>query len=272
MNSPPAASARPRPNQQAFATSNEGSSGGGEVASEDTVGLGVPTSYGCHKVFNYTTRKSSSFFLCRLIVHNGVTMQDLRLEWIAPRVLKLCLAWPDWFQMAEQMAQFTVDDEGNMIFPPEHPLTMDTNERNQRLVEEDGRIWDNGVLMFEQDMLQEAFDSELVDVAIGSTTVKVLQLYLEYVGALCFLFLLRCLIAVSNNLLSSSLVKHRVAPDETVNSTSKSVKYAGRKVALGAGARPTPANARNASNVFAQGGSKKKKTGGVEESKDDMQT
>ena len=44
--------------------------------------------------------------------------------------------------MAEQMAMFTLDDTGEMLFPPEHPLTMDTSERNnQELVEEDNRVW-----------------------------------------------------------------------------------------------------------------------------------
>ena len=165
------------------------SNNGGDAAPVPS-GIGLPTSFGCHKLFNYTSRKTSSHFLCRLIVHNGVTMKDVELAWEAPRLLKLRLAWPEWFHFAEQMAQFTTDKDGNLLFPPEHPLTMDTNERNQKLVEEDGRIWDEGFLVFEQDMKEENIESELVDVEIASqnTTVKVLQLYLECVVA-CYISL-----------------------------------------------------------------------------------
>ena len=119
--------------------------------------------------------------LIRLILHNGTTLQDVEFEWIAPRKLKLRVAWPEWFQMAEQMAQFTLDEKDEMIFPPEHPLTMDTSERNQQLVEEDNRIWDDGFLTFDQDMKTDNPVFEVLDVALPSqrTTVKVLQIYAE---------------------------------------------------------------------------------------------
>jgi hypothetical protein len=59
--------------------------------------------------------------LVRMILHNGVEASDIQFEWISPRKLKLRTAWPEWFQNSEQMAAFTIDDEGNVIFPPEHP-------------------------------------------------------------------------------------------------------------------------------------------------------
>lgn len=81
------------------------------------------------------------------------------------------------------MAAFTTDDDGEVVFPPEHPLTMDTSERNQGLVEEDGKIWDSGFLVFEDDMKSEEPIVELLEVTIDSlnTTVRVLQLMAEYV-------------------------------------------------------------------------------------------
>ena len=120
-------------------------------------------------------------------------MQDIDVTWVAPRVLKLRVAWPEWFQMAEQMAEFTIDDSGQMLFPPEHALTMDTSERNQQLVEEDGRVWDNGHLTFDFDMkVDDAPVMELLDVQIPSRgkSVCVLQLC---VGQLVFVLKHPCL-------------------------------------------------------------------------------
>jgi len=117
--------------------------------------------------------------LIRVILHNGVTQEDLEFEWITPRYLKLRIAWPEWFQNAEQMAAFTCDDDGKVVCPPEHALTMDTSERNQLLVEEDGRVWDEGFLSFDQDMKTDDVPVfELLDVQIPSrnTTVNVLQI------------------------------------------------------------------------------------------------
>ena len=173
MNSPggrrsaaPSVAATPAPAASAAATE------------EDLLsGLVVPTSFGMYKKFNYTTRKTTTEMQCRLIVHNGVTVQDIEFEWVTPRILKIGLAWPDWFQNAEQMAQFTLDEDGTMLFPPEHPLTMDTSERNQALVEEDGRIWDHGVLVYEVDMKMDDPKYELLEVEVPGGSVKVLQIF-----------------------------------------------------------------------------------------------
>ena len=89
-----------------------------EKVHPDDIGLGVPTSFGVHKKFNYTTRQSTTFVLVRVILNNAVTLQDIEFEWVTPRRMKLRVAWPEWFQMAEQMAQFTLDSEGSMVFPP----------------------------------------------------------------------------------------------------------------------------------------------------------
>ena len=153
-----------------------------DLAADGESGLQVPTSFGVYKAFNYTTRKTTTSVLVCMILHNGVENNDVEFEWVTPRRLKLRAAWPEWFQMAEQMAQFTVDDTGKMIFPPEHPLTMDTSERNQALVEEDNRIWDSGYIHFEQDMkIDEIPVFELLDVEIASKKkhINVLQLLVK---------------------------------------------------------------------------------------------
>lgn len=81
------------------------------------------------------------------------------------------------------MAAFTIDLEGNVVFPPEHPLTMNTAQANQELVEEDGRAWDRGYISFDQDMKTDSEIFELLDVKIPSTSrvVNVLQMLVEYV-------------------------------------------------------------------------------------------
>lgn len=141
-------------------------------------GISAPTSFGMWKRFNYTSRKTTTSMMIRVIVHNAVRSQDIQFEWLTPRRLKLRVAWPEWFQFAEQMAEFTMDDEGNCKFPPEHALTMDTSERNQSLVQEDGRIWDDGYLLFDDEMKTDDPVIELLEVTIESqnTTVKVLQI------------------------------------------------------------------------------------------------
>lgn len=58
---------------------------------------------------------------------------------------------------------------------------MDTSERNQSLVEEDGRIWDDGFLAFQEDMKTDDPLFELLEVSIESqnAVVKVLQIAAE---------------------------------------------------------------------------------------------
>jgi hypothetical protein len=145
-------------------------------------GMTVPTSFGLYPKFDYTRRVMEPTMLVRMILHNGVEPQDIQFEWINARRLQLRTAWPEWFQNAEQMAAFTLDDEGEPLFPPHHALTMDTSARNQLLVEEDNRIWDTGFLDFEQDMKTDNPEFELLSVVLPNrirTTVNVLQAYVQ---------------------------------------------------------------------------------------------
>jgi hypothetical protein len=145
-------------------------------------GLTAPTSFGMYPKFCFTKRVLEPTILVRMILHNGVEPQDIQFEWINPRHLQLRTAWPEWFQNAEQMAGFTRGDDGQPIFPPTHALTMDTCARNQLLVEEDGRIWDYGLLEFDQEMKTDIPDFELLNVELPNrsrTSVNVLQAYVQ---------------------------------------------------------------------------------------------
>jgi hypothetical protein len=143
----------------------------------DEQGLSVPTSFGTYKEFNYTSRKTTTKILIRQLCHSALEVSDCQYEWITPRKLQIRMAWPEWFRCAEQMAAFTQDEEGKIVFPPEHPVTMDTSERNEARVEEDGNVWDVGYHNFDQDMKMEDLFIELLDVPIQSKkkTVTVLQ-------------------------------------------------------------------------------------------------
>jgi hypothetical protein len=81
------------------------------------------------------------------------------------------------------MAAFTLDEDGEPLFPPTHALTVDTSARKQLLVEEDNRIWDTGFLDFEQDMKTDNPEFELLSVVLPNrthgATVNVLQAYVR---------------------------------------------------------------------------------------------
>ena len=123
------------------------------IASNDmSEHISVPTMSGQHQVFNYTTRRMSTQVLVRMIVHSGLEMQDIEYDWLSSQKLQLRMAWPDWFQYPEQMATFVLDENGLPVFPPEHQLTFDMAARNEQLIEEDNRIWDSGLITFDQEM------------------------------------------------------------------------------------------------------------------------
>lgn len=91
------------------------------------------------------------------------------------------MAWPQWFVFAEQMAALTADDEGVVMFPPEHQMTMDISERNAELMGEDNNVFDVGYFEFDNPMLEEVDTFELLDIPIpdGGHSVKMLQFYVE---------------------------------------------------------------------------------------------
>ena len=148
---------------------------------DENIGIIAPTSFGAHSAFDYATRRASRHILSRTLLHNAVTLDDLYFKWITPRRMQFDVAWPDFFLMAEQMAALTTDDQNNMIFPPEHALTMDMSLRNAQLVGEDGRVWDSGIFAFDQDMKEENPIVELIDVHVAERNihVKCLQVYCQ---------------------------------------------------------------------------------------------
>jgi hypothetical protein len=113
-----------------------------------------------------------------MIVHNGLGLNDVELEWVTPRVLRIDFAWPEWFTYAEQMASFSVDEEGNIMFPPEHALTQDMAAYNSELIGEDGKVWDTGYIKFNSDMDTDdgKYMFELLEIDLSSQGKKVNQL------------------------------------------------------------------------------------------------
>lgn len=146
-----------------------------------TSGIPAPTSFSSHETFDCCTRRSSEFVLARALSHNAVVLVDLVFEWLTPRILKFRVAWPEFFLMAEQMAELTQDDSGDLIFPPNHALTMNMSRRNADCVEEDGKVWDEGTMAFEQDMKPDNPIIELADCNVASRkiTVKLPQVHAE---------------------------------------------------------------------------------------------
>lgn len=132
--------------------------------------LATPMSFGLFDDFNYTTRKATTKIWIRIIIHNDVDLIDIQWEWLTPRLLKIRVVWPEWFQNAEQMAAFTVD-EGVPFFPSSQPLT---------LVEEDNH--GDGHLTFDRDMnvdIEPEIELLDVDVASKATKVNLLQILVE---------------------------------------------------------------------------------------------
>lgn len=139
--------------------------------------LTCPSSYGVAKKMNYTTRKSTMKYMQRILVHSAVEIQDIEHEWVSPRKFSIRVAWPDFMQYPEQMAGLTKDLEGNVVYPPEHPMTEDTAERTALLVEHDtNRIWNSAVLEFEQNMVTDNPEIELLNVPYNNRQVRVIQI------------------------------------------------------------------------------------------------
>lgn len=143
--------------------------------------LPVPVAYGRYRHFDYTNRRATDRMLIRMLVHGAVQTADVSFEFLTPKVLEIKVAWPQWFVFAEQMAMLTVDDEGNIAFPPEHAMTMDMSERNAALMEEDGNVFDCGYFRFASDMVQTIDTFELLNIPIDGSgiTVRMLQFYVE---------------------------------------------------------------------------------------------
>lgn len=155
---------------------------------EEYPSLPYPVTFGYYTSFDYTSRKKVGRVLVRMLAHSAVELQDIEYEWITPRVLKLRVAWPEWFQFAEQMALFVTDnDTGLPMFPPEHPLTEDMASNNMMLQDEvTKRIWDEGFIKFDRDMKEDEFLIERLNIKIESKgiSVKGIQFCAEYVVGL----------------------------------------------------------------------------------------
>jgi hypothetical protein len=143
--------------------------------------LSLPTTYGSYKQFNYTSRKKVERVCVRVLTHSAVELQDIEYSWVSPSILKLVIYWPEWFAYAEQMAMFVVDEAGEPVYPPDHPLTESFAENNAHLAGEDGRIMDEGYILFEKDMKEDSFQIERVNLKIESKNLLVrgIQIFAE---------------------------------------------------------------------------------------------
>lgn len=143
--------------------------------------LAMPMAFGSYKKFNYTSRKKVERVCVRLLCHSAVQLQDIEYSWVAPNVLKLTVYWPEWFTFAEQMAMVVVREDGEPEYPPDHPLTESFAENNSKFAGEDGRIMDEGYIVFEKDMKADSFQIERVTVSIPSKKLEVrgIQIFAE---------------------------------------------------------------------------------------------
>jgi hypothetical protein len=141
-------------------------------------GICSPTTFGHFKKFDYTNRKTHATVMMRVLVHGAVQANMVEFEWVNPKKLKYQIAWPEFFQFPEQMANFCTDEDGNVMYGREHPLTIDFAERHAKITEEDGKIYDTGFFRFDQAMKTEVGELvfDLLDFNIESQNVMVKML------------------------------------------------------------------------------------------------
>jgi hypothetical protein len=143
--------------------------------------LSLPMCHGSFSKFNYTVRKKVERVCVRLLTHSAVELRDIEYTWITPNVLKLVIYHPEWFAFAEMMANFIVDEEGQPVYPPDHPLTESFAENNALVSDEHGRISDEGYIVFEKDMREDSFQIERLSIKVESKNLLVrgIQIFAE---------------------------------------------------------------------------------------------
>lgn len=118
--------------------------------------------FGSFKTFNFTTRKRQTNVVFRLLVHSFITICDIEFTWVHPRKLKIRVAWPDWWVNPEQQAEFDVDESaGAPSYPITHQLIGEIMENNESRREDDGRVWDEGYFVFDQNMSTDPMDTDI---------------------------------------------------------------------------------------------------------------
>ena len=109
----------------------------------------TPVVHGKYQSFSLTSRKRRHHFVFRYLVHSFVTVQDVQLDWVSNRKLKISIAWPEFWICPEQQSTFDISPTGFPAFPVHHELIgdiMETNEAKRDAT--DNRIWDLGHLYF----------------------------------------------------------------------------------------------------------------------------
>lgn len=144
--------------------------------------LSLPIAFGNYESFDYTSRTSIERVMVRILVHNAVELQDVEYDWVTPRILMLRIAWPEWFVFAEQMAAFATDEDGEVLFPPDHAMTQSMARRNWEMADKStSRVYDEGFIKFDKDMRQDSFEIERLNIDIPSkgTTVRGIQFFVQ---------------------------------------------------------------------------------------------
>ena len=104
----------------------------------------------CH--FNLTLRKRYTCIVFRLLVHSFMTINDIEFTWLTARKLKIRVAWPDWWFCPEQQTKFDTDQAGVPTYSIAHELIGDIMENNEARKSADGRVWDDGYIVFDRNM------------------------------------------------------------------------------------------------------------------------
>jgi hypothetical protein len=216
---PPVPNLQPRPQrqqdmQQAPASPRTPGATGVTSSSGDVEdnGLSVPTSVGKWKDFDFTNRKPIQKVKSRMVlIHSGVASDQVEFEWISKKKLKFRIAWPEWFQYPEQMCKFHIDDKGDPVYRPDHPLTIDFAECNASITEEDGRVYDTGYIMYDVCMKTalEDLEHEILEIDIDSKGTKVLMLEIT-ASHVCLNVSLYCLLVYRSHPMSISVSPQKI--------------------------------------------------------------
>ena len=99
----------------------------------------------------------------RHLVDNFVTVNSLCFEFVSGRNLKIRRAHPKFMQQVDEQQDFVVDDQGVPVYNRDSELIGDMTERAHARVEEDGNIWDEGFISFDQDI-----DPDSIEVTLQS--------------------------------------------------------------------------------------------------------
>jgi hypothetical protein len=126
--------------------------------------LSVPMSIGYHESMKreycpstgvLLNSKVEQFQCVRYIVHNALTINNIKVMWISDKTLQLNLLWPTMFQYSSLMCSMYKHPNGNEVFPEDHPVVTLMESSNVAMAGKDGRVRDIVLFHYEEPMEQE---------------------------------------------------------------------------------------------------------------------